>query len=54
MSSPISCTSVASIVYDVPDEFGFATWISSLNSGRVRSDQHFGAGALRFFSFSVL
>ena len=30
LSSPMSCTSVASIVYDVPDEFGLATWISSL------------------------
>jgi hypothetical protein len=25
LASPMICTSVASIVYEVPDEFGFAT-----------------------------
>src|SRR4029453_2730899 len=44
LSSPISCTNVASIVYDVPDELGLATWISSLNTGLVRSAQHLGSG----------
>ena len=54
LSSPMSCTNVASIVYDVPEEFGLATWISSLNAGLVRSAQHLGAGMFFFFSCSVL
>ncbi len=50
----MSCTSVASIVYEVPDELGLATWISSLNAGLVRSAQHLGAGMFFFFSWSAL
>src|SRR6266496_3634717 len=53
LSSPISCTSVASIVYDVPDEFGFATWISSLSFGLSRSDQHLSSPMPFFFACSV-
>ena len=37
---------VASIVYAVPEEFGSAIWISSLNPGLSRSAQHFGGAAL--------
>ena len=54
LSSPMSCTNVASIVYEVPDELGLATWISSLNAGLVRSAQHLGSGMFFFFNCSVL
>jgi hypothetical protein len=45
---------VASIVYEVPDEFGSATCTSPLSSGRVRSFQHFGSGSFFFATSSVL
>ena len=53
-SSPHSCTNVASIVYEVPDEFGFATCTSSLNAGLVRSAQHLGSGMPFFASCGAL
>jgi hypothetical protein len=49
----MSCTSVASIVYDVPDELGLATWIWSLNAG-LTDRPSTGSGMFFFFSWSVL
>src|SRR4030095_16171690 len=53
-ASPRSWTIVASSVYEVPDEFGSATSTSPLNSGRMRSFQHFGSGSFFFAASSVL
>ena len=48
------CTIVASIVYDVPEEFGSATCTSSLNFGSRRSAQHLGSGRPFLARSSVL
>src|SRR5215475_9593630 len=52
--SPKSWISVASIVYDVPDELGSATCSSPLYSGRTRSSQRRGPGSFFVAQRSVL
>ncbi len=54
LSSPISCTSVAIIVYAVPLDAGLATWISPLYTGLSRSAQVLGTGIFFLAMSSVL
>ena len=53
-SSPMICTSDASIRYAVPDEFGLPSMTSPLSAGSRRSFQHFGTGSFFFAPISVL
>src|SRR5207247_1595433 len=54
LSSPCSCTIVASRVYEVPELFGSATCTSSRYFSDRRSLQHLGSGSFLRASSSLL
>ena len=53
-SSPMTCTSVASIRYAVPDVPGLPSMTSPLSRGSSRSFQHRGTGSFLLSCNSVL